>query len=110
MPLNPIQDGAEPSGRYLIQLLRELQGLKFAVVAGSLANTNQAVAGIGVEDTIVGAVEVADPGAALGTAVLVDRTGVASIPVDGSVAFSVATNGSGAGARVLVAWMDKSGL
>ncbi len=110
MAFENVEQQSPPQGRNLARVLKELQGKKVAVVAGSAANAPQAVAGIGLDDTIVAAIEVVDPGSVAGTAVLVDRTAVASIPSAGNVQFSAATNASGAGARVFVLWADKQGL
>lgn len=111
MALETIPDGGtELGGRALNRMLRELQGLKFTVVAGAGANTDIAVAGLGADDTLKAVIEVVDPGSAATTPVLVDRTSTTVIQSAGNIRSTAATNSTGAGARLLVVWHDKTGL
>lgn len=80
--------------------VKELQGLKAAVVAGAGANTNIAVAGIATADIIVASIE-HDPD---GTPILVDRTSTTSITSAGNVQCSVATTGS----QLVILYLDVS--
>jgi len=108
--LEIIEEGTEPSGRDMVQLLRELQARRVAVLPTAAAATDIPLPGIGLEDTVVSCIEVADPGAVAGTPAMVDRTADVTIPSAGNVRVAAATNGTGAGSRLLVTWHDKSGL
>lgn len=76
-----------------------------AVVAGANANTNIAVAGLKTTDKIVSVTEYAGPGEAAGQPAATDRTAQASIPSNGNLRVSVATNTS-ADRRLHVQWIS----
>jgi hypothetical protein len=77
--------------------VKELQGLKQAVVSGAAANTNIAITGISTADKLVGVIEV--PAA---TTTLVDRTSVASITSAGNIQLTQSTSGN----QLLVTYFD----
>ncbi len=68
-------------------MIKELQGLTVKVLDGAAANTNIAVAGIEVEDTIVSAIEFA-------AGVPADRTAVATITSAGNIQINDDTSGN----------------
>lgn len=103
MALEEIFSGSPPSGKGLTDVLQELQGLKFAVVAGAAADTNIAVAGITTSDTIRAVVRFHGAGTDVTDVSLVTDAAITSagnIQVDTTV-----TTGS----KLLVIWSDKSG-
>lgn len=106
MTLEVIQQHSPPQGRDLSQALNELQGLSLSVVAGAGAATPIAVAGLGADDTILGAVLLKNPAAA-STAAATKLT--PSIPSAGNVQFVEATNAD-ANDRVLILWWNKGAL
>lgn len=108
MPVKPVQADSPPAGQYLGEVLRELQGIKTAVVAGAAANTDIAVAGIATEDTIIAVTEHAAPEEAAGIAAAFDRTAQTTIPSNGNIRVSVATN-TNAQRRLHVLYFDRSG-
>lgn len=110
MALENISSGSPPSGRALTRALKELQGLKITVAEPANADVDIPVAGLGADDTLVSVLEVVDPGSAAATPVVVDRTADSVIQSAGNVRCSEATNGTGAGARVVVVWYDKGAL
>lgn len=75
---------------------KELQGLKQVVVAGALANTNIAIAGISTADKLVGVVEVP------ASAALVDRTAATSITSAGNIQCTASTSGN----QLIVTYID----
>jgi len=81
----------------LFRVLKELQGLNVKDVAGGAAATPIALAGIGVNDTILAALAFQGPAAVSGDA-FTNVTADASIPSAGHVQFSVDTTGT----RVLI--------
>lgn len=101
MTLETIND-ATPEGAALVRLLKELQADKTTVVAGAGAATNIAVAGLGVEDTIVSVVEYQFTSGAVSG--IVDRTAHATIQAAGQMRVSDATTGS----TLIVKWEDKT--
>lgn len=68
------------------KMILELQGLKQTVVAGAAADTDIAIAGIKVTDTILSVIEFA-------AGVPTDRTSVASITSAGNIQLTVDTTG-----------------
>lgn len=113
MALEVIEHQAPPAGRALARVLEELQGLKCNVLAGAAAETNIALAGIGIDDTILAALLYRDPASAA-TAAVVKLTPSANgagggIPIAGNVRFVEATNAS-ANDRIVVWWFDKQAL
>lgn len=106
MALENIEQQSPPEGRDLAQALKELQGLSCNVLAGAAANTPIALAGIGVDDTVLVALLYKDPGAA-STVAVVKLT--PSIPSAGNVQFVEATNAA-ANDRVVVWWFNKGAL
>lgn len=106
MALEVIEHQSPPNGRALARVLEELQGLKVAVLAGAGAATPIALAGIGLDDTILAGLLFKDPGSAAAPAVVKLTP---SIPSAGNVQFVEATNAS-ANDRVVVLWFDKQAL
>lgn len=106
MALESIDQQSPPKGRSLARALKELQGLKVEVLVGAGAATPIAVAGLGADDTILGAFLLKNPGAA-STAASVKLT--PAIPSAGNVQFVEATNAD-ANDRVVLFWFDKQAL
>lgn len=101
--LNPVH---QHELRQAVKGLNLFAALKSAVVAGALADTNIAVAGLALGDTLVSVVEHPGPGEAAGQ-VAVDRTAQASVFADGQLRVSVATNTT-ADRRLVVIFHDAS--
>ena len=100
MALENIFDDSPPEGRELAQALKELQGLTQTLVVGAAADTNIAVAGIGVDDTIVSVLH--------NTAgVLVDVTAEASITSAGNIQLADTDT---TGDQLIVLWFNKGAL
>lgn len=55
-----IGDAGTGLDRSLYGILKELQGVKLNAVAGAAANTNIALAGVGLKDTIISVVNLTD--------------------------------------------------
>jgi hypothetical protein len=98
--------GAQEDLEQLRDAVAELQRLKISVVAGAGAATPIAVAGIVTTDTLVAVHRHVDPGAAT-TAAVVDHTTGATIPSDGNIQLTGASNVN-AGDRLVVYWYDKA--
>lgn len=80
----------------LPKILKELQGLKFAVLDGAAANTKIDLAAIRQEDTIALCLQLADAGGAT------DRTGVttiSSVKASGTLTMATVVNGNTAQVR-----------
>lgn len=83
-------------------VLRELQGLSWAVVNGAGANTNIAVSGITTSDTLA---FVAEFTIATGNLTGInDRTSTSSITSAGNIQCTQSTSGS----RLIVVWYNKA--
>lgn len=100
----PVQEEEQSALLQVVAAVGELQRLRVDVVAGAGAATPIALAGIAVQDTVLVALLVKDPGAASGASVVKLTP---SIPSAGNVQFVEATNAA-AGDRVIVAWYDKA--
>jgi hypothetical protein len=98
--------GASEDFDVLAGAVAELQRMRVTVVAGAGANTNIAVAGIVMADTLLSVLRHIDSGAAT-TASVVDHTAQAAITSDGNIQVTVATN-INAGDRLVVTWFDKA--
>ena len=92
---------ARDKGQSLANILTELQGFKIAVVDGAGANTNIAIAGIALVDTIKFVVELP---AAYVVANILDRTSIASITSAGNIQLTSSTSGS----RLIVGYLDQA--
>jgi predicted benzoate:H+ symporter BenE len=90
-----------PSAEGLALLLKELQGLKLAIVNGANINTNIAIAGILREDTLVFVVRFP---AAYAVANITSHLTETSITSDGNIQLTT-TNTTGD--RLIVGWYDK---
>jgi len=85
----------------LYNILKELQGLKVSVVAGTTANTDITVSGISTSDTILAVLELV--GAGVDVTDIQDETGNASITAANTIQISTDTSGS----KLIVLWYDK---
>lgn len=101
-----LREGTEPQGSALTEILQRAV-LNFRVVAGANINTPIAVADIEVGDELVAVIEFPGPGEAAGQ-VITSRLAQTSIPTDGNIQVSVATNTS-ADRRLLVVFADLTG-
>lgn len=98
------QDTLSGIGDGIIDILRELQGLKFAVVTGATAATNIAVSGITTADTLVAVIGIDGDNATLSLTV-VPYTTEASITSNGNIQLSLSNTST---YRLVVIWFDKA--
>jgi len=114
MATRTVQDGTEPAGKFHTDVLKELQSLKSAVVAGAAADTDIAVTGLnytaaqitaGTADHIVAIVRLNKDA----TAANIDMDDLSSEAQAGSVAgnIQIATTVT-TGDKLLILWMDKT--
>lgn len=109
MSLNTVpatRAGSRTSQEGVAAAVSELQRLKTVVVAGAAADTNIAIAGIALTDTLLSVHRHIDSGATT-TAAVVDHTAQASITSAGNIRVSVQTNVN-AGDRLVVMYYDKA--
>ena len=91
---------ADPS---LFDLLQEIRGLKFDVVAGATSSTNIAISGIALVDTLLKVLQV-EPDNGTTSTMLTDRTGEAAITSAGNIQLDTTDT---SGKQLLVVWYDK---
>jgi hypothetical protein len=86
-----------------MKAIRELRTYKTAIVTGVAANTNMAIAGLSMDDTILSAIQVAGTVAAAP----IDRTAATSITSAGNIQCTAATNGT-TGAVLVVTYVTRA--
>ena len=91
---------ADPS---VFDLIQELQGLKFEVLAGAATDTNIAVAGIAVDDTILKCMMV-EPDDGTTSTMLTDVTSETNITSAGNIQLDTTTT---TGKQLLLIYYDK---
>lgn len=91
-----------PIGTEIAAAIRELQGLRFTLVAGAAAATNIAVAGIAVADTLVSVLRF-DVDTTLRD--ITDVTSEAAIRSAGNIQLTTTVT---TGDKLLVIWIDKA--
>ena len=101
MAFKEIFAGSPPEGKALTDLLGELQGLKASAAAGAAVDTNIAVTGIALDDTLVAVIEIDIAGDAVAI-----RTAEAAITSAGNIQLDT-TNTTAS--HLLILWADKSG-
>ena len=100
LPGNLGLGGAHLNKQVLHAILQELRGIKFNAAAGAATDTNIAVSGIAVEDTLVGVLEIDIAGDAVA-----DRLSESSITSAGNIQLTTTTT---TGSFLLIIWMDKN--
>jgi hypothetical protein len=85
-------------------ILKEIRGLKVAVVTGTTADTNIAISGIATEDTLLAVLGINGTGEEVLADTLVDLSATTSITSAGNIQCTDST----ASWRLLVFWYDKN--
>ncbi len=92
---------ADPS---VFKLIQELQGLKFEVLAGAATDTNIAVTGIAIDDTILKCLMV-EPDDGTTSTMLTDVTSETNITSAGNIQLDTTTT---TGKQLLLVYYDKN--
>jgi hypothetical protein len=102
---DPANVGVGNTGRSLFEILRELQGLKFQVVTGGLANVNITTTGIKAADTLAAVIAIDGDNVTLASTVL-NLTAEATIQADDAIRLSITNTQT---YRLIVIWFGKAG-